>query len=113
MRTLSQIMDAVKENQPATEEELRYTLLAMDALSHWDRNFLIRFAGNDKPNVVRCELEANESFRRWKTALGAEPKTYVGWNNDPANPEYQRRRSIALKIADKALKGELPNQKRG
>lgn len=110
-----EIIDAVLENQPATEEELRYTLVAYQALATWDREYLLRFAAEDKkdrPSPLSAYLQANESFKRWKRALAQDPKVYTGWNNDPANPEYQHRRKIALKLFDKAMKGELPNQQR-
>jgi hypothetical protein len=112
MRSLSEIIDAAKSNSSASEEELRYALVALEGLSVFDRTFLIRFAGDDPPSSLCCKMEATESFRRFKTALAKDPKEWLGPNNDPANPEYQRRRSIALKIFDKALAGELPTQKK-
>ena len=111
MRTLGDILEAVKANQAATEEELRYALLAADALRHFDHSFLFRFAGPDAPNALRAKMEGTETFNRAKRAFAVDPKSYVGWNNDPANPEYQKRRAVALKIFDKAMRGELPNQK--
>lgn len=108
-----EIIDAVLEDKPATEEELRYGLVAFQALATWDREYLLRFAAEDekdRPTALRTYLEANESFKRWKHALAQDPKVYTGWNNDPANPEYQHRRKIALKLFDKAMKGELPKE---
>lgn len=115
MRTLMEITDAVLENQSATEEEVRYALIAFQSLATFDRMFLIRFAAEDpkdRPSALSANIQANECFKRWKRALAQDAKVWVGWNNDPANPEYQQRRKVALKIFEKAMKGELPNQKR-
>jgi hypothetical protein len=45
-------------------------------------------------------------------ALNKSPKEYLGWNNDPENPEYQKFHAMGSKLVDKALRGELPNQKK-
>jgi len=39
-------------------------------------------------------------------------KEWLGWNNDPENPDYQRFHAIGSKLVEKALRGELPNQKK-
>jgi hypothetical protein len=44
-------------------------------------------------------------------ALNKSPKEYLGWNNDPENPEYQKFHAMGSRLVDKALRGELPNQK--
>jgi hypothetical protein len=45
-------------------------------------------------------------------ALNKSPKEYLGWNNDPENPDYQKFHAMGSKLVDKALRGELPNQKK-
>lgn len=96
MRTLGEIIESAKDGQMPTHEECYWAILSDLA---------------NRPNkIFGPEWYWKESFNRRKRAYEKDPKTYVGPNNDPANPDYQKRREIALKICDKAMKGELPNQ---
>jgi hypothetical protein len=112
MRTLSQIIDAAKSGHPATEEELRYALCALDSLATFDKMDLMKIGSREQEGrkVLGAWMYYEESFNRWKRALAVDPKTWLGPNNDPANPEYQRRRVVANKILDAAIAGKLPNQ---
>lgn len=104
MRTLLEIIDAVKSNQGATEEEMFYAIVAMDALNTFDSMSLRKLA--NEPNRFRTpQSEWEESFNRWKRALNKSPKEYVGWENDPKNPDVQKRRATAFKIVDKVMAG--------
>lgn len=88
MRTIAEVLELVKGGGDATEEELRYTLIALEALSTMDGSALRRAS----------RMEWGERFTRWKRALNQQPKKYVGWNNDPDNPDYQRRRKESLAL---------------
>ncbi|WHH59140.1 hypothetical protein [Petroclostridium sp. X23] len=113
MRTLSEIIEITKTNGKPDYEELRYSVLVLTALLNMDHRKLRETLLAEKPRqeFIR-KLEAENSFNMYKTALNKSPKDYLGWNNDPENPEYQRFHAIGSKLVDKALKGELPNQKR-
>lgn len=63
------------------------------------------------PDFIK-KMKLDNSFNMCKTALNKPPKEYLGWSNDPENPEYQRFHKMGMKLVEKALKGELPNQKK-
>ena len=100
MRTLFEIIDGAKSGEMPTHEECYWAMLALDALHTFDSMALIRLAEGPR-EFMTPEWEHAESFRRIKLALSKSPKEWVGENNDPANPEYQRRRKIGLKIFEK------------
>lgn len=100
MRTLSEIVEGAKDGQRPTAEECYWAMLALDALAHFDRDALMRLIDES----ARCEIKANESFARFKRAMQTDPKQYMGWTNDPANPIYQQQRRLALAILQKARK---------
>ena len=102
MRTLFEIITAAKDGQVPAQDELLYALLALDALLTFDHSFIIELPGKPE-HQKHLELWAEESFGRVKRAMDKSPKDWLGWNNDPANPEYQRRRKIALGICERAM----------
>jgi len=70
MRTLDEIVKAIRSGLPYTEEETRYAVVAYDVLIaqiYLDRN----------------PVQLAEFFRAAETS----PIEYVGWVNDPENPE--------------------------
>lgn len=107
MRTLGDIIDAAKIGEPTTHEECLYALLAYSGLAHFDSSSLRKLAY--EPNKFRTpEREAEESFRRWKTALEKSPKDWLGPNNDPANQACRDRVTLARKIFDQVASGRTP-----
>lgn len=98
-----EIIEAAKDNRETEKEELLYALLALDALGTMD-NLALLHMSDRSPQVERA-LE--RSFERSKAALNKSPKEWVGWNNDPRNPEYQQSRNLSFKIAKKALGVDL------
>lgn len=99
MRTLGEIIELTRDGGRPEYDELRYALCALDALGTFDRQAFLRLA-NKKTNG---EWEWNESFRRTREAFGKSPKDWVGWNNDPDNPEFLQRRAAAKRLADRFL----------
>lgn len=99
MRTLCEIIEDVKDNKKPDYEELRYALLVLDFMFNMAHNNLIKELSSEKrsQDFVR-EIKAQNSFDMAKNALNKSPKDYLGWNNDPENPEYQKRRKISNKI---------------
>lgn len=89
MKKLTDIIDEVKEGGVPSVDELRYAVCALDTLSAFDASDLRNNRGWE------------ESFNRRKRALAVDPKKWVGWENDPDNPEYQKRRALALALLDK------------
>lgn len=110
MKTLFEIIEDVKLNNPVDEQDLRYALLAESYLCNMKGSLLLAIYQKDKPRMYDKRIEINHEAE--STALKKPPKEWLGWNNDPENPEYQRFHQMGMKLVDKALKGELPNQKK-
>lgn len=107
MKTLGDIIEACKDGQKLPYEDVFYALIAMDALSSFDTMALRKLAFDPPAKLMTAEWQANESWDRWKRAYEKPPKEWLGWNNDPENPDYQKRRTVALKLYAKAMNGEL------
>ena len=107
MRTLYEIIEDVKTNRKPDYEELRYALLASDSLSTLALMDLRKVLFNN-PSPMIIEMMKNDM--KYSKALNKSPKEWLGWSNDPENPEYQLFHKMGLKLVDKAIKGELPNQ---
>jgi len=105
MRTLLEIIDSAKSGQMPTHEECYYAMLALSALHYFDHRALLGLVDEKHSQKWWIELQSDESFKRFKVALDKSPKDWIGWEEDPANPEYQQRRNIGIKLFDKALKG--------
>lgn len=100
MKTLSEIVNAVRDGERPDYEDLRYAICAMDALAVFNRSAFMKLAeaerGGRKPFMTSsAQWQWEEHFRREQAALNKPPKEYVGWNNDPDNPEFLARRKRA------------------
>lgn len=109
MKKLGDIIDAVRDGEKPDYEELRYAICAMDALMTFDRMALRKLAEGEKekrPAVLSFSamFQLEENFERTKKAMEKDPKEYVGWNNDPDNPEFLQRRGVAKKVMERALR---------
>ncbi|HCU2081809.1 TPA: hypothetical protein OUI22_000427 [Pseudomonas aeruginosa] len=111
MRTLGEIIEACRNGEKPDVDEMRYAICAMDALMTFDRQAIWKLAEAEqegkKPMLVWSALwQRDENFGRVKRALAKSPKEYVGWNNDPDNPEFLARRSKSIKLAESLMKGK-------
>ena len=103
MRKLRQIINMVRDGERPDYEELRYAICALEALSTLDIQALSKLAqaemDGQKPILTRSAVhQYEEHFNRNKRALDTDPKNYVGWNNDPDNPEFLSRRKMAMRL---------------
>jgi len=115
MRTLGEIIEAGKSGNLVTHEECYWSMLSLEALGVFDMMSLMRRyeeASKGIMSKLRIELDWRERCRRVQTAYETDPKEWMGPNHDPSNPEVQSCRRVSLKIADQAMKGELPNQRK-
>lgn len=112
MRNLSEIIEDCKLNGRPDYEELRYSVLVLTWLLNGDHRRLRETLLSNKlsPEFIR-KMQADNSYTAYKSALNKSPKEFIGWEHDPQNPEYQKWYAAGNKLIDKALKGELPNQK--
>lgn len=103
MRTLLEIIDFAKSGQMPTHEECYYAMLALSALHFFDHHALQELDDKNRQSPFFIEIQSEESFKRFKNALAKSPQEWVGWDNDPKNPDYQKRRKGALNIFNKVM----------
>jgi len=103
MRTLGEIVDAVRDGERPDYEELRYAVCALEALLTFDRIAFGRLAEAEmeqrKPLLTRsAKWQFGEWLSRVQRARAKSPKEWVGWNNDPENPDFlaRRRQTVAF-----------------
>jgi len=104
MKTLREIIEAVKDGKKPEYDELRYALLALSFLHSLDSQYILKVyqkSTDDKPFGLK--FLAEESFNRSKRAYAIPPKEYVGDNWNPDNPDYQKQRQRYKKLIDMIL----------
>lgn len=109
MKSLGDIINMVKDGQKPEYEELRYAVCALEALHTFDSLSLMDLYKAEekkkKPFLTSSAIwQYNESWNRAKIAFEKSPKDWVGWNNDPDNPEYQKRREGSIRLFEKIIK---------
>ena len=114
MRNLADIIEDCKTNGRPDYDELRYSVLVMTGIINLVNYELASLYVDGKmPNEFIRKMKLEKGVcTMYGNALNKSPKEYLGWNNDPDNPDYQRFHAIGTKLVDKALNGELPNQKK-
>ena len=103
MKTLDEIIESVRNGDRPEYEDLRYAICAMSALETFDRLAIMKLAEAEREGkkpvlTYSAQWQWEEHFNRRKKAGAKPPKEYVGWNNDPENPEFLKRRKVAKKI---------------
>lgn len=107
MRSTVDIIVAVKECQPATEEELRLALVAMSAIEHFvrtDLQKLIDAVEEGKPaGVIEIKAAfAKGTISRMFKAIKMPVDKWLGPGNTPGTPENTKRLAMAKKIFKRA-----------
>ena len=111
MRTLFEIIEAVKDGERPEYDELRYALLATDfMLTDISQFVLMDLYGKGKLEDWDKKKYETKCEHRQK-ALNTDPKTYVG-SFDPDAPGRQKERAMHKRIFDKLLHDnpELPKE---
>lgn len=111
MRTLAQIIEAAKANEPLEIREARFALCAISALSTFDGMGLEKLAEAERekktPILTRSAVwQHKEHHDRWHAALNKTPEEVLGANWNPENPEYQKRRAASLRLLDRLARKE-------
>lgn len=100
MRTLLEIIEAVKDGERPEYDELRYALLVTDfLLTSIDHFVLLDLYGKDKLqgwDKKKYEIK----YENMQKAFDSDPKVYIG-SFDPDLPGRQEERAIHKKIAAK------------
>lgn len=107
---MSEIIEDCKLNKPVDNAELKYSVIALTSLMNMAMSALRGFYKDDMK--IFDKMHIDNVHNAYSTVLNKSPKDWLGWNNDPENPDYQKFHAIGSKLVDKALKGELPNQKK-
>ena len=99
------IVEAVQEQQPVTEEELRLALLCVFYDSQADSRFMADLAGAGDVVGVPAPMMAiaKEHYARRFRMLKADPAVYLGPNWTPGTPENTRQRATSKAILERFL----------
>lgn len=113
MRTLAKIIEAADRNAMVERDELRYAICVLNHLASFDRTDLLQAASAEKEaRASGAWSRYKHSCLRWNRAFTMSPKDWLGWNDDPANPVYQRRKAEANRLLS-ALRKEEGHQRKG
>lgn len=105
MRTLGEILDMVQTGQKPEYDELRLTVEVL-------RNLLmITGLGGislppkeDASGIDWTKIHQEQNIKIFRAACLRSPVDYLGWNNNPDNPEYQKRIKASKRLAEGILK---------
>lgn len=105
-KTLLQIVDDIKDGLRPEYEDLRFAVLALDALLYFESNAIRSLAETvrkkTKPILSGDPLYQEESsFSRRKVAYAKPPKDWVGESHNPDNYDYQKFRKSSKKLFNK------------
>ena len=99
MKTLFEIIECVKNDEPVDERELRSTIVVLDAMSTMD-HLAFRDVDRSKNNHMAKNVYTDRLFRRWKIALNSQPENYLGPEGVPWSSAYQESRKRSLKLLE-------------
>ena len=110
MRTTNEIIIAVKESQPVTAEELRLALLASSSIEYFLKKSvrdLIEAIVEKKPSAnLKAEFAKrtlDDMFQAGKT----DPQKWLGPDNIPGNPGYDKRLEWGKRLFEKVTGEKL------
>lgn len=104
--TLFEIVEVVKDGKKPEYEDLKYALLAYVSMFNIEHRQLHEELMRDKPQPQFLrDMKLKNSFDMYKGVLNKNPKEWLGWDNDPDNPNYQRLRDAGSKAIE-AIQGE-------
>ena len=111
MRKLGEILDDARTGGKPEYDELRYAVCVLEALLTFDDRAMQKlYEAEDfgkKPQLIySAKWQYEERFGRIKRAMEVNPKDYLGWNNDPDNPEVGIRRKALIKAVENLMDGK-------
>lgn len=103
MRTTNQIICAVKDCEPVTEEELRLALVAMSSIEHFLRTDLQRLIEAIVGDRSRMLLQSKANFAAGtievtRGAIKMPPDQWLSPDDIPGTPENKARMKRCRKI---------------
>ncbi len=107
MKTLGDIIELCKEGEIPDVYDARMAICVLDSLLTFESISLMRLARYESegksPGLFTAERNHEEHFNRVKKAFQKTPIEWLGPNNDPDQPEVQKRRKISNKLVDRIL----------
>lgn len=95
MRSTAEIIVAVKECEPCTDEELRMALMALSGIEYFSNSKLRKLAeavAKGHPTVVQIELASAKAWQESRFAAERQdPLVWLGPPWTPGTPEYAER----------------------
>lgn len=109
MRTINEIIIAVKDCEPATDEELRMCIAALSGIEYFSNKNLedLTVAITESKSLL-IDLRVRESKHWLETRFAVfkkDPVKWLGPGNTPGHPEQVARMAMSKKIF-KAATGE-------
>lgn len=105
MRSTLDVIIALKESQPVTEDELRFALLALSNIDYFIKRSLgdlVEAVEADKASAKLKAAFAKGTRERMFQAMKQDPQVWLGPGNTPGTPEYAERYALAQKVAKAA-----------
>lgn len=93
MRTLDEVIEAVKDNEPVEDLELRFAVLALDALAFMARRLIQNLDGTPEA----AEGAKLDTIADYDTLMHAPLDEHV---QDPSEPSYQAVRKLVRQLVD-------------
>lgn len=101
MRTTGEILDDAESGGEPTRDECYWVMLVLARLSSFDATDRLYEGGNH--SGLGKKMRREEAFHRRKRAYAADPKKWIGPENDPSHPEAQKRRQVSFAILKKVM----------
>jgi len=96
MRSLNDIIEAVKDGEKPDYDELRYALLVLDFIGTMTQSMVLGLYGKDNLNGFD-KLKIDNNYKMRQKAFSTDPKHYIG-SFDPDLPGYQEDRARSQRI---------------
>ena len=111
MRSMLEIICAVKDSKPVTEEELRMTVLGMSAMKYFigdDLDKLIDAVEKGDQRIIKFRATTAKKEQEIRfTSMKMDVLKYLGPRNIPGNKEYEERMRMSRKIFKDATGQDL------
>ena len=107
MRSTNEIIIAVKECQPVTEDELKLALCAMSGIHYHLKRSLEKTISDIEDGKPEAMLKYRAGFEKGTlevmfNAIKMPPDEFLGPDNTPGTPEFKKRLDLGKAIFKKA-----------
>lgn len=103
MKNLNQVIEAVKDEQPVNEDELRLAVVCLSALANMFFMKIVNASNSKYPKVI-LDAEAQRNF--YRAALTESMRTWLGADNTPGSEEYRMSRIVVKNLLNKFTNDE-------